>query len=308
MKHLRFLAAALFLLSSSLVAAPRIAVLLKDRDVFWSAAERGVVAAGKVAGVELLVKAPLVPNSLSQQLAMLAALAKEPIEVLVIAPLTTDDFKAPLAALAARGIKIVSLDTRLPQGVAAAHVGYNQMLMAEEAGKFFAELVPDGEKAAMLRANSIEGMSLREKTLISTFKSLRGQATFYSDVVAGSERQDDYKQSILLLETHPNIKAVCTPFTAGTMAMTRAIQAKGLSGKILHVGFGSGLPDSIVEAIDRGAMHGWVAQRPYLIGSKGVETAVDLLAGKTVPSNIEVPYSIVTKANLQDPQTQALRD
>lgn len=313
MKALNLFVVTALLSASATFAAPmKIGVLLKDRDLFWSAAEKGAIAAGKAAGVELIIKAPLVPNALSQQLAMLNALAKEPLDALVIAALTTDDFKAPLTALAAKGTKIVVLETRLPEGLGQTYLGYNQVLMAEDAARFFAGLVRDGDKAAMMRAISIEasvdGMTQRERALVTTFKKLHPKVTLYSDVVAGSERNDDYEKSLQLLARHPDIRAVCTPFSASSMAMIRAIKEKALAGKIFHVGFGSSLPDAVIEAIESGAMQGWIAQQPKLFGSKGVEAAIELVNGKPVPATIDVPYFIVTKANLKDPQVQALRD
>lgn len=309
MKTIRYwlVAVAVLLVGQGVSAQTKIGVLLKDRDLFWTAAEKGVLNAAESARVEAVVKAPLVPNSLNQQLAMLNSLMKEPLDALVIAPLTSDDFTAPIQALRARGVKIVTLDTPLADGLADVHVGYNQVLMAEDAARFFATLVPDGEKAALLRANSIEGMSVREKTLIGTFRALRGQATLFVDIVAGAEKQDDYEKSVLLIERHGNIKAVCTPFTAASLAMIRAIHDQGVGGQILQVGFGTSLPDEVVEAVERGAMACWVAQQPRFIGSKGIEAAVDLLAGKSVPGNVDVPYFLVTKTNLHTPEIQAMR-
>jgi ribose transport system substrate-binding protein len=307
MKTLRVLLCCLPVVSA-FSAPARIGVLLKDRDVFWSAAERGAVSAAQAAGATVTVKAPLVPNALNQQLAMLAALAKEPLDALVIAPLTAADFAGPLAPLVAKGVKIVALDTPLPAGMAQAYVGYNQVVMAEAAAKHLAGLVGETDKVALLRAYSIEGMSVREKTLIAAFRAARPQAALFTDVVAGSEKQDDYAQSLLLLERHPDIRAVCTPFTAASLAMTRAIKAKGLGGKVLHVGFGTSLPTVVVEALESGVMQAWVAQQPKLIGSRGVEVALELTRGVAVAPTVDVPYFIVTKANLQEPRIQALRE
>lgn len=309
MNYVRYPIAFLALLVSALSAAPaRIGVLLKDRDLFWSAAAKGAEDAAKQAGVELIVKAPPVPNALAQQTAMLDALAKEQIDALIIAPLSETAFKAQLTALAAKGVKIVALDTNVADGLAKTYLGYNQAVMAEDAAKYAAGLIGENDNAALLRAYSIEGMSLREKTLLSAFKADHPKGTLHSDVFAGSERGDDYAKSVMLLEKHPDAKVVITPFSAATLAMTKAIQEKGLSGKILHVGFGSMLPDDVVVAIQKGAMQGWVAQQPKLFGSKGVEAAIQLVEGKSVPATIDVPYYIVSKANLQDPQVQAIRN
>ena len=291
------------------VAAPlKIGVLLKDRNLFWASAEKGATAAGRAAGVEPIIKAPSVPNSLSQQLALLSALSKEKLDALVIAPLSTDEFKEPLAGLVARGVKIVALDTKLPDGVANVYIGYNQAAMAEAAARFIAETFPNGESISILRATSLEGVSLREKTLVAALKRLCGKSTQYNDVIAGSERDDDYDKCIVLLDRHPDAKVICTPFSSTSMAMIKAIKDKHLDGKIFHVGFGTSLPAPVVESMESGTMRGWIAQQPKLIGSKGVEAAIDLVKGRPVVLTMDVPYYVVTPANLHEPQIQALRE
>lgn len=307
MNHRLVLFSLLALISAQASAAPRIAVLLKDRDLFWSAAQVGADEAGKAAGVELVIKAPTRPNSLGQQLTMLNALAKEPFDALVIAPLTSDDFREPLKPFLARGAKIVALDTDLPQDIPHVYLGYNQVAMAEAAARYFITLLQPGEKAALLRAISIEGMSVREKTFISTFKALRSDGPLFQDVLAGAEQQDDVQKCTVLLERHPDIRAVCTPFSASSIAMIKVIKSKQLAGKVLHVGFGTSLPGDVVDAIENGVMQGWIAQQPKLIGQKGVEIAVEIAGGKSAAATQDVPYFIVTKQNLHDPQIQAMR-
>jgi ribose transport system substrate-binding protein len=307
MKLTRILVAFVLSATASWAAPAKIGVLLKDRTVFWLAAQKGAEAAAKDAGVELIVKAPLAPNSPAQQLAMLEALLKEPIDALVIAPLTEGSYKPQLTALAARGVKIVAMDTNLSGGLAQAYVGYNQVVMAEDAAKVFANLVGEGS-GGVLRANTVDGQNVREKTLLAAFKSARPNTVLYTDVFAGGERDDDLPKSMLLLEKHPDVKAVCTLFSNTTLAMTKAIQSKNLAGKVQHVGFGTSLPDEVVAAIESGAMQAWIAQQPKLIGAKGVEAAAALLQGKSVPATVDVPYAIVTKDNLKSPEIQSIRN
>lgn len=303
----RILVALLLSATATWAAPAKIGVLLKDRTVFWLAAQKGAEAAAKEAGAELIVKAPLAPNSPAQQLAMLEALIKEPIDALVIAPLSEGSYKPQLTALAARGVKIIAMDTNLPAGVAQAYVGYNQVVMAEDAAKVFAKLAAGGP-AGIVRANTVDTQNLREKTVLATFKAEAPTATLYVDVFAGGERDDDLPKSMLLLEKHPDVKAVCTLFSATSLAMTKAIQSKNLAGKVQHVGFGTSLPDEVVAAIESGAMQAWIAQQPKLIGAKGVEAAAALLQGKSVPATVDVPYAIVTKDNLKSAEIQSIRN
>lgn len=310
MKTLKPLALASLVVFSaaSALAAPRIGVLLRDQDIFYGSVKVGAAEAGAAAGAEMLIKAPQMANSLSQQLAMLAALDKEPLDALIASPLTADEFKEPLAKFAARGVKIVLIETVMPEGTANTYLGYNQKEMAETAARLFARLVQDGDEVAMMRANSLERVSLREKTLLATIHELLPKSTVHADIMAGATKGDDYEKSLLLLERHPAIKAVCTPFSASSIGMIKALQEKKLTGKVLHVGFGTGLPPAAAEALESGAMQGWIAQQPKLFGSRGVEAAIDLINGKTVPATIDVQYFVVTKANLQEPAIVALRN
>ena len=290
------------------VAAPRIGVLLKDRDLFFAAVQKGAEEEGKALNVELSVKAPSKANAPGQQLTLLAVLEKEPLAALVISPLAADDFKEPVARLVARGVKIVALDSPLPEGLANTFLRYDQKALGEAVARYAASLIKDGDEVAMLRANTIETYSEREKAIIVTLKEVYPNVKLYLDVMAGAQKGDDYDQSALLLSRHPNVKVVITPISAGTLGMMKAIKEKNLAGKIQHVGFGVGLPDEVVAAIESGAMQGWIAQEPRMFGVKGIDAAVDLINGKKVPPVIDIEYQIVTKANLNDPKIQALKN
>ena len=115
------------------MAAPRIGVLLKDRDLFFAAVQKGAEEEGKALNVELSIKAPSKANAPGQQLTLLAALEKEPLDALVISPLAADDFKEPVARLVAKRVKIVALDSPLPEGLASTFLRYDQKSLGEAA-------------------------------------------------------------------------------------------------------------------------------------------------------------------------------
>lgn len=290
------------------VAGPKIGLLMKDRGVFWTSVEAGANESITAAGGSLISKGPQTASNLGQQLALLSLLSgEEGLTALLVSPLTIEEFKKPLALLKAKGVKIVVLDTPPSDAFGDTFVGYNQEAMAREAGRFFAGLTGPADEVAMLRANTLERISTREKIFLATIKEFHADAVVHMDVMAGATKEDDYPQSCLLLERHPGIRAVATMFTAPSLGMLRAIKDKEVGGKIQHLGFGTGLPAAAVEALEAGRLQAWVAQQPSLIGKKAVEAALALLAGKAVPPSIDVEYFIVTKTNLTEPKIQALR-
>jgi ribose transport system substrate-binding protein len=177
----------------------------------------------------------------------------------------------------AKGIKIVVVDSPLPEGLANTFVRYDQKSLGEAVARYAAGLIKDGDEVATLRANTI-GNHQREGE--SDHRHVKGSLS-QREIV--SRRQ-------------------------GTLGMMKASKEKKLAGKVQHVGFGVGLPDEVVAAIETGVMQGWIAQEPRMFGVKGIDAAVDLSNGTKVPPVIDIEYQIVTKANLNDPKVQALKN
>lgn len=300
--------AVLCLLACLLPAAPtKVGLVTKDRNLFWSAIETGATDAAKTHDIELLVRAPSMANNVGQQIKLLSSLEKENIKALLIGPLSVEEFKAPIAAFAKAGVKIIAIDTPLPEGSAHIFIGYNQKAVGEATVALFAKRLKDGDELGILRANSVEGISLREKTLANEIKVKLPKSNLHLDIKAGIEKDDDYRQSCLLLEKYPGMKGVITPFSSSTIAMMKAIKDKGLAGKIVHVGIGTGFPAEVEAAIRSGALSGFIAQQPKLMGAKAVEAAEALLSGKAMPPTLDVEFLIITSENVNDPKLAALR-
>jgi ribose transport system substrate-binding protein len=304
------LAIAVILLASSLsaFAGPKIGLLLKDHGLFYATVEKGAVEAAKTAGAELIVKAPPKPNYPSKQRALLDEFMAEKLDALIIGPLVVEECMKSLEELKAREVKVVVIDTPPRAGLGNVCIDFDQGAMAMAAANAFAGLFHQGEESAILRANSLETFGLREKTFLKTLKGIYPNAVIHLDVLAGAVQGDDFAQSVVLLDRHPNIKAVATLYSTASLGMIRALKEKGLNGRIQHLGFGTGLPDEAFAAIERGDMKVWVAQQPRLVGRNSVEVAIKLLAGEYVPAAIYVDHVIVTAANLQDPHVKSLRN
>jgi ribose transport system substrate-binding protein len=91
---------------------------------------------------------------------------------------------------------------------------------------------------------------------------------------------------------------------SSTAGMLLALQDAGLAGKVKLVGFDAN--QAFVDAMHKGELQGFVLQNPFKMSSLAVTTLVDHLQGKTVPKLIDTGVSIVTPANVDAPEMQAL--
>ncbi len=304
----RLLAAGLFSVAvTTALAAPRIGVLLKDKSPgFWVYAESGANEAARSLGADVTVKAPPTVLDASAQPRLLAALATEKLDALVIAPTNPELIEAPVAALVAKGVKIVTVDTPLKDGIAQAFVGADQVAMAEAAANVFVSMLKDGDEIAILKNNSVDRTVLtREETVKQALRARPG-VIVHADIFASSEKDTEDERAMVMLEKYPKVVAVFASATRGTLSTVKAVRAKALVGKVKVVGFGTYLPAEAAKAFEDGILTGWVAQQPKELGLKAVTAAVSLVKGEKVEGTIRPKFMMVTAENYKSAEAQAL--
>ena len=305
----RFLVTIAFVLSAgfALGAEAKIGVLLKGKSAFWSSMEQGATEAGRAAGAEIIFKSPMAETDVGVQMKLLDALATQGIQALVIAPTNKDALAGPVAALAAKGVKIVVVDSPLAGTVEHVFIGTNQRAAGEAAGQLLALMVQAKDEVTILKHYQGSGATEeRELGAIAKLREAYPGLVLHGDIYSGTEKGAEEQKAELAISKYPNAKIILASSTPGTMAMLKVLQQKGLAGKIKLVGFGFNLNPEVAAAIESGAMSGWIAQLPKEVGRKGVEAAVALLKGQTVPAIVNTDFLVVTKDNLKDPKVQAL--
>ena len=305
----RFLVSIVFLLSAGFAvgAQYKIGVLLKAKGTFWTWVEQGANEAGHALDAEIIVRSPISETDVSVQLKLLNALAAQGIQALVITPTNKEALAAPVAAIAATGVKVVVIDSPLAGDAPHVFVGTNQRASGEAAGKLLASLIQGKDEVTFLK--NIQGSGATEERESSALAKLREafpEIVVHGDIYASTEKGMEEERAALVLSKYPNTKAIFASATLGTMAMLKVLQEKGLAGKIKLVGFGFNLNPEVAQAIESGAMQAWIAQLPKEVGRKGVESAVALLKGQTVPTVVHTDCIVITKDNLKDPKVQAL--
>jgi ribose transport system substrate-binding protein len=294
-------------LPAGLAESHKIGVLLKGRTKFWNVVEQGALDAGAKLGAQVIVKAPTAETDIAVQILMLNALAASGVEAIVLAPAHKSSLAQAAAAIVAKGIKLVVIDSPLEGNVAGAFVGTNHRAAGEAAGTLLAGLVADDAEIAFFRhAQNNAATGDREDGALEKLHAAHPKLRLHGDIYAGDDKPQQTERAELLLSKYPATKGILASGTPGTMAMLGLLAKRQPAGDIRFVGFGFNLNDEVAAALEAGTLHGWIAQQPREIGFKGVETALALLDGKTVPPSVSVDVFVVTKANLHEPQTQAL--
>jgi len=126
-----------------------------------------------------------------------------------------------------------------------------------------------------------------------------------SDQYAGATRDTAKRASENLLNRFGReLDGMFVVNESATSGMLLALQDAGLAGKVKFVGFDSN--QSFVDAMRKGQMHGFVLQNPFRMGGLAVEALIAHLQGRPVVKQVDTGVFIVTPANLDSPEVQAL--
>ncbi len=100
------------------------------------------------------------------------------------------------------------------------------------------------------------------------------------------------------------INGIYTPNESSTLGMLATLRAHSWNGKVTFIGFDSAPGE--VDALSKGDLNGIVVQNPYKIGFEGVTAAVKALKKEKVEDRIDTGAAMITKANMDQPDMQAL--
>lgn len=296
MKKAFGLAAALLVSTALTAQAETVLLSMKGPGAgnpFWAAVEQGAKDKAKELGVDLVVLAPPQESDVQSQIAQVEDQLAKGIDALAIAP-TDPNALAPIIDDAkAKGIAVVFVDTKgSNEGV--TFIGTNNEEGAKLAAEFICKEIEKGSDVAIL-----QGIITQSTGQARAEGSKKGLEACGLKVVAEQPADWDRAkaQSVMenILTGNPNIKAVFASNDNMALGAVEALKAAGKLEQVMVVGFDAN-PDAAASIL-AGEMTASVAQNPKNMGALGVENALKLKKGETLPPVVDTGTVLVTKDN-----------
>ena len=278
-----------------------VALVLKTLNhPFFVDMRRGAQEAADRLGVNLQVQAAEREIDVDKQMQIVENLLQTGIDVLAITPSGSREIVSALVKATSAKVPIVIVDTRLDAKAAAdagvrteTFIGSDNYEGGKVAGDYVVKVT--GGKA---RVGILEGIPGHETgdSRLRGFRDAVAKApgiTIAASQPANWERDQGFNVFQNMLQAHGDIDTVFAANDLMALGAIEAIAAAGKTGKIRVVGFDA--LDDAKKAIEAGTMDASVAQFPYEMGKAAVESAVKILAGEKVPSDIMVKLEMVTK-------------
>ena len=192
-------------------------------------------------------------------------------------------------AAIAKGVRVISVD-RVVNGVDIdCQIASDNVAGAELATQYIVDTLGENVKTAELVGTS--GAS----AAIDRSQGFHNIADKKLKVVASQTADFDRTQGMTVMENMLQADSSIQAVFAGNdeMALGAVEAISGAKKDVLVVGFDA--TDDAIEAIRQGRMGATIAQQPDLIGSTAVENAIRLTKGESIPKEIPVEVTLITK-------------
>ena len=283
----------------------RIAVIPKGTThEFWKSIHAGALGAGNELGVEVIWKGPLREDDRSEQIKVVENLTTRGVDGLVVAPLDDTALVPPLAEAAAAGIPVIIIDSDVKWDGRISFVATDNYQGGVFGAEELARLLDGKGKVLMMRYMEGSASTMkREAGFLDTIAKYEGIEIVSSNQYAGATNESAYQTAENLLINYTALDGIFCPNESSAFGMLRALQDAQRAGSIKYVGFDAS--PKLIDALEKGEMHGLVLQNPKRMGDEGVRAMVRHLRGETVPPRIDTGVVLVTADNMNEP---AIRD
>jgi ribose transport system substrate-binding protein len=279
---------------------------------FWKAIHAGAVKAERelnAAGTKVAItwKGPMREDDREQQVQVVEGFVSQNMSGIVIAPLDERALVRPIEEAKQAGIPTVVIDSGLDTDQIVSFVATDNTKGGELAADRMGELLKGKGRVLLLRyQEGSASTTQRETGFVTRLKVKFPDITLISsDQYAGPTRDTAKRASENLLNRYGNdLQGIFCVNESSTAGMLLALQDIDKAGKIAFLGFDSSQP--FIDALRNGQLQGLVVQNPMNMGYLGVKRMVEHLQGKPVERRIDTGVWMITKENLEQPQSVEL--
>jgi ABC-type sugar transport system substrate-binding protein len=265
---------------------------------FWGFEVGGFESEAKKLGVEYQTFAVNDESSISEQLDKAQSALNQGCTALLASPISATALDSVFNSALGKGVPAIVLNDAKSSVPGVVYVGPDAEKIGETAADYIAEKLPDGGKVAMVEGDPGSSNALNRGKGFKTGLAKHPNLELVASQTAKWDTNAAKTIANAMLTANPDIKAFYSQNDSMAFGIQSAIEAKGLTDKVILVGT-DGIPQA-KKQITEGKMTATVSERPTTEGAAGVKTALWLLDGQKVPGWADVPAFIIDKSNVSE--------
>ncbi len=259
----------------------KIAIVVKNlgNGFFEAVRDGGMEAAKELAGVEVIYQGPSTPTA-EGQIEIIDSLIAQHVNGIAISA-NDRDALIPITKKAMKaGIKVISFDSGINVGGRLVDlVPSKEELIGRQQVQLISELIGKKGEIAILSATSQATNQnawigwMKEELKKPEYSAMKLVATVYGDDLSDKS----YREALGLFESYPNLRGIISPTTVGVAAAGKAIEDKGLKGKVELTGLG--LPSEMKYYVEKDICRKFALWNPIDLGYASTYITYALIKG-----------------------------
>ncbi len=271
-----------------------------DNEYFITMVNAAQQEADKL-GVELLVQAGTSHGSAEEQLQIVETMITNKVDAICIVPSSSVGLMTALKKAEEAGIPVINLDTALDAELVKSSglkpvpfIGTNNYDGAKLAGEYALEITGGTGKVAIL--TGIAGQQNAADRRNGFFDVVDGKLEVVAEASADWEVEKGYNAAQNMIQANPDLVLI---FASNDNMALGAIRAAKEAGKDIKV-IGYDAIGEALNAVKAGEMASTIAQFPAEMGIQGVQAALTLLGGGTMPEYTYTETRPITAENVEE--------
>jgi ABC-type sugar transport system substrate-binding protein len=260
---------------------------------YWAAFDEGAKAKGKELGVNVIVVSPPSETDVQAQIGQIEDLVAQKVDGIALAPTDPAALGPVVDEAKAAGVKVVFVDGA-GSNKDVPFVGTDNLKGGKLGGDFMCKSLPKGSEVAILQGvlTTTNGAD-RYNGAKSAFDACG--LKIVAAQPADWDRAKGQSVTETILAGHPNLKGIFGSNDNMALGAVEALKAAAKLKDVMVVGYDAN-PDA-AKSILAGELTASVAQAPKRMAGLGIQTLVDMKAGKKVEMNVDPGTVLVTKEN-----------
>lgn len=284
-----------------------IAVIVKATDSdFWQSVRRGVNAAATEYNISVTFEGPENEEDYLKQNELINRAVQNGANAIVFSAIDYYQSANAISAAANAGVQIVVIDSGVNSDKINTFIGTDNYKAGQAAAAAAVECRGRSEnmRIGIVNYDRNTDNGRQRESGFRDYISALPEAEVVEAVNVDSNTTSATAGAISLLHAHPEINVLVGFNEWMTLGIGNAIQQLGLKDTVTAVGFDNNVIS--VSMLETGEMDALIVQNPFAMGYLGVQSAADLISGRSVPDNIETSATTITKQNMFDEDSQKI--
>ncbi|NPD69144.1 substrate-binding domain-containing protein [Lichenicola cladoniae] len=268
------------------------ASLLTQQHPFYIELGRAMQEEATKDGVTLQVS--IANQDLNKQIADVEDFITKKVDVIIISPVDSSGVRGAVRKAQKAGIKVITVDVPAKHADVAAYVGTDNYAGGEKAGELMASQLGDTGQVGIIDYPTVQSVVDRVNGFRHALEA-HPNVKIVADQ-AGITRAEALSVAQNMLQANPGITGIFGFGDDAALAAVSAVHSAKRAGTVKVIGF-DGMQEARTAVDHDPVFVGVIRQYPDRMGAQAIDSAVALIAGKTVePKQLIVP-GVYTKAD-----------